>query len=134
MVVGTGCDSNPARFGQLWLDDRFLQHVPGIPHAYGPIIAAGHSGVSVCRVPLCMCAGTDVAFCVSEIPDVHVTSHTDATLLAIAIIHFDLRGPSRYQKSITYCNGSAEICKYEAQQANVLGGAIWIPAVFAMGT
>ena len=106
MVVGTGSDSNPARFGQLWLDDGLLQHVPGIPHTYGPIVAAGHAGVSICGVPLCVCAGTDVAFCVSEVPDVHVTSHADAPLLAIAIIHFDLRGPSCYQKGITCCSGS----------------------------
>ena len=105
MVVGTGSDSNPARFGQLWLDDCLLQHVPGIPHTYGPIVAASHAGVPVCGVPLCVRAGTDVAFCVPEVPDVHVTGDADAPLFAISIIHLDLGGAGCDQKGITCCTG-----------------------------
>ncbi|KAA6427986.1 MAG: hypothetical protein FRX49_02648 [Trebouxia sp. A1-2] len=83
MVVGTGSHSNSARLGQLRLDDSLLQHVPGVPHTYGAILAAGHASVAVCGMPLGMGAGTDVSLGVSQVPNVHVTRQADPTLFTV---------------------------------------------------
>ena len=90
MVVGTGSHSDSAGLDQLGFDDGLLQHVPGVPHAYGAVLAAGHASVAVCGVPLCVCAGADVALGVPQVPDVHVPCQADATLLAITVVHLDL--------------------------------------------
>lgn len=90
MVVGAGSHSNSARLGQLRLDDSLLQHIPGVPHTYGPILAAGHASVAICGVPLGMGAGTDVSLGVSQVPNVHVTSQADSALFTIPVIHLDL--------------------------------------------
>ncbi len=90
MVVGTGSHSNSARLGQLRLDDSLLQNIPGVPHTYGPILAAGHASVAVCGVPLGMGAGTDVSLRVSQVPNVHVTCQADPALLAVPVIHLHL--------------------------------------------
>ena len=90
MVVGTGSYSNPARLGQLRLDDSLLQHIPGVPHTDGPILAAGHASVAVCGVPLGMGAGTDVSLGVPQVPNVHVTRQADPALFAVSVIHLDL--------------------------------------------
>lgn len=105
MVVGASSDSNPAGLSQLGLDDSLLQHVPGVPHTYGPVIAAGHAREAVCGVPLCMCAGADVALGVPEVPDVHVPCHAHPPLLPIPVVHFDLGGAGRHQKGVTCRNG-----------------------------
>lgn len=134
MVVGTGSHSNPARLGQLRLDDCLLQHVPGIPHTYGPIVAAGHACVPVCGVPLCVCAGTDVALGVSEVPDVHVSSHADASLLAITIIHLDLRGAGCYQKSVTCCSGFGWVLQVGLSASDCAWTVHWGLVAFATGS
>ncbi len=90
MVIGTSSHSNPARLGQLRLDDSLLQHIPGVPHTYGPILAAGHASVAVCGVPLGMGAGTDVSLGIPQVPNVHVTRQADPTLFTIPVIHLDL--------------------------------------------
>lgn len=134
MVVGTGSDSNPAGFGQLRLDDSLLQHVPGVPHPNGSIVAAGHAGVSVCGVPLCVCAGTDVALGVSEVPDVHVPSHADASLLAITIIHLDLRGAGCYQKGITCGSGVGWVLQVWPSASQCAWAVKWGLVALAKGT
>ncbi len=100
MVVGTGSYSNPARLGQLRLDDSLLQHIPGVPHTYGPILAAGHASVAVYGMPLGMGAGTDVSLGVPQVPNVHVTRQADPTLFAVAVIHLDLGRACGNQKCV----------------------------------
>ncbi len=90
MVVGTGSHSNSARLGQLRLDDCLLQHIPGVPHTYGPILAAGHASVAIRGVPLGMGAGADVSLGVPQVPNVHVTRQADPALFAVSVIHLDL--------------------------------------------
>ena len=100
MVVRTGSHSNPARLGQLRLDDSLLQHIPGVPHTYGPILAAGHASVAVCGVPLGMSAGTDVSRGVPQSPNGHVPRQADPTLLAVSVIHLDLGGACGNQECV----------------------------------
>ena len=90
MVVCTGSHSNPARLSQLRLDDSLLQHIPGVPHTYGPILAAGHASVAIRGMPLGMSAGTDVSLGVPQIPNVHVTCQADSALFTVSVIHLDL--------------------------------------------
>ena len=111
VVVGTCSDGNPARFSQLWLNDRLLEHIPGVPHTYGPIITASHAGVLVSGVPLCVCAGTDVTFGVTEVPDIHVARQTDPALFAVSVVHLDLGGAGGHQEGITCCTPH---CQYNS--------------------